>query len=1003
MDKEHICYNCFTKLEEEKGFCPNCGYSEQMDGDKYPMALKHGAVLNGKYVVGRVLGQGGFGITYVAQEWSSKQLVAIKEYLPDTMAARTDGHTVSAYSGQRGESFMYGKECFLQEAKTLAEFIGNPNIVRVHSYFEENGTAYFAMDYIKGTSFDKYIKDKGGRISWQETQNILFPIMDALAAVHGRGIIHRDVTPDNIYITEDGTVKLLDFGAARYSLGDKSRSLDVVLKHGFAPKEQYTRHGRQGPYTDVYTVAATFYYAISGRRPPDSIDRLEEDDLLALSSLGVDVPERVEDAILKAMSVQPADRFQTMTEFKNAMFESENFGQSVQSHSSQPLNIEFQSQPLQTVRTESQPIQQGQVMKTEGQPIQQEQLMRTAGQPIQQEQLIRTEDQLIQQEQPTPQTMIMEKLRKNWKIPASVGGALVVVLIVVLIISVGGNSKGKNDTANHANYVSDEDNMVVSKDVVEETKYTTYKNNKVCFSINYPEGYQTSEQGGDGVLIYNDSDADFQVSAGYTMCTAKGSAIYSAEDFAAQIAKDETVLKDWIGSQDVSILEVSKEKVAGVYAFVYKYELNVENNLHKGKLYIFAGEGDFGCYSVMCTYNSEASKAKVYQKQCDEVADSFELTGKYQDPQYKVYEYSDYHLKFMLPSDFEGEADSSSTGVSVYPVAHVFSEANIWIKECSYSADTLGEAARKEVDFFLGYYDSCKLTSELKSYDYGRYSYFAADISYYDDDKKFGGTIILVQYKDIYYLIQSEAIKEYSEQTMNHLGYILASLCFDDYSNGVEISSVGDKSASAKNSSVNSDINNTNAMVAQVLQDLNSNDSIVQGSFMEPIAAMDDFNHDGVTDLLVNYQKKDGGSRFYNIYELWSFPAGGPRQIDTGQLCQLVGGNYAYVGIVEYENNAYLAVEKYEPEAEELNNYLSYYPWKSNSEKPEMDGSYYIEAHGIFDKENQGNYILGDSRVEYSEYSEYRNRFSNWTYKLDLENGSNGNVKTFEELLATLQ
>ncbi len=315
---EKICYNCFHEKTQD-GACPVCGYSTEQDKDKYPLALPHGTILNGKYILGRVLGQGGFGITYVAQDWKTKKRVAVKEYLPDTMATRIEGHTVSAYSGQREESFSYGKECFLSEAKTLAEFIGNENIVRIHSYFEENGTAYFVMEYVDGVSFQTYIQDQGGKIDWQDAGRILFPIMDALGAVHAKGIIHRDVTPDNIFITEEGTVKLLDFGAARYSLGDRSRSLDVVLKHGYAPKEQYTRRGRQGAYTDVYSVAACFYFAVTGRKPPDSIERMDEDDLIPPSSLGVKVSEEQEDALLKGLNVQAADRYQSMADFKAAM------------------------------------------------------------------------------------------------------------------------------------------------------------------------------------------------------------------------------------------------------------------------------------------------------------------------------------------------------------------------------------------------------------------------------------------------------------------------------------------------------------------------------------------------------------------------------------------------------------------------------------------------------------------------------------------------------------
>lgn len=314
------CYNCFQSMPDEATVCPSCGYNASAQTGKFPMALPPGTVLNGRYILGRVLGQGGFGITYVAQDHKTGSLVAVKEYFPDTMAARTGGPSVSAYTGQREENFLYGKECFLNEAKTLAEFIGNPNIVRVHSYFEENNTAYFVMDYVQGTSLQDYLKQRG-RLSWEETKHILEPVIEALASVHSRGVIHRDVTPDNIYITNDGTVKLLDFGAARYSLGDKSRSLDVVLKHGYAPREQYSRHGRQGPYTDVYALGATFYYCLTGRLPPDSIDRQDEDEFILPSSLGVKLPAKAEDALCKALAVSAQDRFQSMGEFYLALNE----------------------------------------------------------------------------------------------------------------------------------------------------------------------------------------------------------------------------------------------------------------------------------------------------------------------------------------------------------------------------------------------------------------------------------------------------------------------------------------------------------------------------------------------------------------------------------------------------------------------------------------------------------------------------------------------------------
>ncbi|MCR5236292.1 MAG: serine/threonine protein kinase [Lachnospiraceae bacterium] len=307
--------------------------------DNYPLALPINTVLAGQYIVEKVLGQGGFGITYKALDRLSGKAVAVKEFFPDSIATRTQGQTtVMPLSGDRGENYAYGKECFLQEAETLAKFIGNENIVRIYSYFEEYGTAYFVMDFIEGTSLDEFIKIHGGKLSFEAAAEILIPVMDALADVHDKGIVHRDISPDNIYLTSDGKVKLIDFGAARQSLGDKSQSLDVVLKHGFAPKEQYMRRGKQGPFTDIYALGATFYYTLTGKRPPDSLERVDEDDIIPPSNLGVKISKEAEEAILMALNVQPEDRFQSMIAFKNAMM-------SVR-------NLETQMEPSQSHKTQ---------------------------------------------------------------------------------------------------------------------------------------------------------------------------------------------------------------------------------------------------------------------------------------------------------------------------------------------------------------------------------------------------------------------------------------------------------------------------------------------------------------------------------------------------------------------------------------------------------------------------------------------------------------------------
>ena len=317
-EQKHLCYNCFQERETKEGPCPYCGFDLAENERKFPVALRAGTVLNDRYIIGRVLGQGGFGITYLALDTQLNAKVAIKEFMPNDIATRI-GTTVSVAMDTKSEEFAYGAERFQEEARTLAKFIGNPNIAAVTSYFDENDTSYFVMDYIEGISFKTYIANHGGKISVEETLNVMIPVLRALTAVHAEGFIHRDVTPDNIYITKDGMVKLLDFGSARYSIGDKSKSLDVILKVGYAPKEQYIRRSRQGPFTDVYSCAACFYAAITGFLPPESLERLDEDTLVPISQCGIDIPEYLDKAILKGLAVQPEDRFQSAAEFLDAI------------------------------------------------------------------------------------------------------------------------------------------------------------------------------------------------------------------------------------------------------------------------------------------------------------------------------------------------------------------------------------------------------------------------------------------------------------------------------------------------------------------------------------------------------------------------------------------------------------------------------------------------------------------------------------------------------------
>ncbi len=313
-----ICYNCFTEFPEGST-CPNCGFKTAAAEGRSPMALRAGAILNGRFVIGRVLGQGGFGITYVALDDKTKTRVAIKEYFPAEFASRAAGAcTVTPYP-EKKDAFLFGKTKFREEAHALSAFRDNGHVTRVLGYFEENGTAYFTMEFVEGEPLDKYVKSCGGRLFREEADELLYPLMEALEQLHAKGLIHRDVAPENILVQPDGSARLVDFAAARYATAEKYRDLDVVISHGFAPYEQYTSSGRQGPFTDVYAMAATYYFTVTGRVPPDAMERSAADELAPPRELGAKLPESTEAALLRALSVRAEDRFQTMGEFRDAM------------------------------------------------------------------------------------------------------------------------------------------------------------------------------------------------------------------------------------------------------------------------------------------------------------------------------------------------------------------------------------------------------------------------------------------------------------------------------------------------------------------------------------------------------------------------------------------------------------------------------------------------------------------------------------------------------------
>jgi serine/threonine protein kinase len=275
---------------------------------------------NGRYYIGRALGQGGFGITYLGWDNDRAERVAIKEYFPLSLVTRNPGDQSVSFAGEEARAdFNYGLVRFMDEARVLASFASTPSIVSISDVFQEHSLAYMVMEYLDGQDLKHVLSGSGRRISPESARNVALHIAAALRDVHAQGLMHRDVSPDNIFITKDGEIKLIDFGAARFAFGTQNKSLSVVLKPSYAPVEQYQTRGNQGPWTDIYALGATLYRCVTGQLPPESLSRLEEDKLKPPSELGIALPKAMEAAILKALAVRAKDRFQSVQEFSDAL------------------------------------------------------------------------------------------------------------------------------------------------------------------------------------------------------------------------------------------------------------------------------------------------------------------------------------------------------------------------------------------------------------------------------------------------------------------------------------------------------------------------------------------------------------------------------------------------------------------------------------------------------------------------------------------------------------
>ena len=404
------CMKCMHPLAAGETVCPECGRAYG-SANAETFALKPGTILEGKYLVGEMLGQGGFGITYIGFDLLLEQKVAIKEYYPmSTGMVSREGHSTvvwsSAMMGKTGTQ--KGFDSFLKEARKMAKLGGIPGVVGVKSVFIQNETAYIVMDFIEGETLLKKLQ-KNGPMDFDSCVKLMTPIMQALAEVHEHGIIHRDISPDNIMVRPDGKLILLDLGAAKdldIQGNDGSvQSSQMVAKHGFSPIEQYSKSGKVGPWTDIYAMAATIYYCCTGILPPPATDRTI-DDTLACQPLLTQTQFGI---LADCMRMRPQDRPQSMDTLLQILTHPQG--------EAKPFDKVPETEPIEQEARESAPPKP---METE--PV------------VQKTQPINSE---VQPTQPPRHDVKPKRPLPKWLIP----GVAAVVAVIALAISIGSGGK----------------------------------------------------------------------------------------------------------------------------------------------------------------------------------------------------------------------------------------------------------------------------------------------------------------------------------------------------------------------------------------------------------------------------------------------------------------------------------------------------------------------------------------------------------------------------------
>lgn len=597
-----------------------------------------------------------------------------------------------------------------------------------------------------------------------------------------------------------------------------------------------------------------------------------------------------------------------------------------------------------------------------------------------QEEAIVEKPQHIKTEEP------LKKETKPKNIFADKRTIILIAIIAVGILAIAGGAllkKGKGDSDSE-----------VSKKLLEDIQYSTYANDTVFFCVDYPQGYQITEPNTNNVIITESNEADFQVAIEYTYHTVSNSAIYSADDFAAQIQADFSVFKEWVGVSELNMTSQQQTTIAGMKCYEYCFDFMMDNNQHAGKLYLFDSMSDCGCYSFMTVVNENVELADAYKELANTMLQSFRITGQCIPEGYKIYDNDTLGLQLMIRNDAAANITESSSddAVAIYPIEGIYTECSILIRESSFGTESeMVSALQSSCSYYIEYRDNAQYLSQPIELEYGRYPCLGIDLQYYDDGVKKTVSNFLLKVGDAYWEVTMDTTDAYYNTAALAVSDVLFSIMLDNMPVPLEETAMNNMDSSTEtNNTVQKDTktqqksntsNNGKSAVADIIAQIENTSGFRQNTGEQGILA--DMNFDGVEDFLATYTVENSEGIIDVMYEVWTLPSTGPVMLKSGLVFSQVGGNSGMVSVVLKDNSHYLVVSCNEPEGDKFNSYTSYFEWNTDKQGT-IDGGYYLEGHGNYEDTDNGRYIWGDTKIDYDTFVEYQLDFSDTLYRLNI-------------------